>query len=154
FAASMGELLRRSRHAMSADSLPIILAGHSFGAELAFWIAQHEPPPRLFGVLALNTRATGHLFITPADWMNREASGAWSFSTIDAVKAMDPRVRVAIVRGSHDPFRGHDSAFAAAGGTRLRHYDIPMAGHALSTLLVAGPIIGRAMRFLTDSTGR
>jgi pimeloyl-ACP methyl ester carboxylesterase len=139
---------------MSGDSLPVILAGHSFGAEVAFWIGQHAPPPHLVGILALNTRNTGHLFITPSDWLNHEASGPWSFSTIDAARAIDPHVRIALVRGTHDPFRGHDSAFAAAGGNRLRRFEIPMAGHALGTLLVAGPLISRAVRFLTDSTGR
>jgi pimeloyl-ACP methyl ester carboxylesterase len=154
FGSSMPDLIERSRRAMSADQLPVVLAGHSFGAEIAFWIAEHHPPPRLTGILALNTRSTGHLFITPADWLNKEASGAWSFSTIDAVRHIDPSVRIAIVRGAHDPFRGHDSAFAVAGGNRLRRFEIPMAGHALGTLLVAGPLISRAVRFLTDSTSR
>jgi type IV secretory pathway VirJ component len=152
--ASMPRIIERSRRELSADGLPVILAGHSFGAEVALWLADHDPPPGLTGILALNTRSTGHLFITPTDWLNKEASGAWSFSTIDAVRHIDPRVRIAIVRGAHDPFRGHDSAFAVAGGNRLRRFEIPMAGHALSTLLVAGPIISRAVRFLTDSAGR
>jgi len=154
FAASMPDLIARSRHALSGDSLPLVLAGHSFGAEVAFWIGEHAPPPRLAGILALNTRSTGHLFITPNDWLNKEASGRWSFSTIDAVRTIDPRVRIALVRGAHDPFRGHDSAFVAAGGNRLRRFEIPMAGHSLGTLLVAGPLISRAVRFLTDSTSR
>jgi pimeloyl-ACP methyl ester carboxylesterase len=154
FAANMPGVIERSRRTLSADRLPMILAGHSFGAEIAFWIAAHDPPPGLTGILALNTRSTGHLFITPSDWLNKEASGPWSFSTIDAVRDIPPGVRIAIVRGAHDPFRGHDSAFAIAGGNRLRRYEIPMAGHALGTLLVAGPLISRAVRFLTDSTGR
>jgi pimeloyl-ACP methyl ester carboxylesterase len=154
FAADMPALIARARRSMSGDSLPLILAGHSFGAEVALWIGQHAPPPHLVGILALNTRSTGHLFITPSDWLNHEASGPWSFSTIDAVRAIDPYVRIALVRGAHDPFRGHDSAFAAVGGNRLRRFEIPMAGHALGTLLVAGPLISRAVRFLTDTTGR
>jgi pimeloyl-ACP methyl ester carboxylesterase len=154
FAASMPALIARARTALASDSLPLILAGHSFGAEIAFWIGEHAPPPRLVGILALNTRSTGHLFITPSDWLNKEASGAWSFSTIEAARTIDPRVRIALVRGAHDPFRGHDSAFVAAGGNRLRRFEIPMAGHALGTLLVAGPLISRAVRFLTDSMDR
>src|SRR5207302_7970741 len=62
FAASMTELIWRSRRALSADSVPVILAGHSFGAEVAFWIARYRPPSRLIGILSLNTRSTGHLF--------------------------------------------------------------------------------------------
>jgi pimeloyl-ACP methyl ester carboxylesterase len=150
FAAAMPPLIARARHELGADSLPLIVGGHSFGAELAFWIAWHVPPPRLIGVLALNTRSTGHLFITASDLLNHEASGAWSFSTVEAVKHIDPAVRIAIVRGEHDPFRGHDPAFLAAGGARVDRIVIPYAGHALKTMILAGPLIMRAARFLTD----
>ncbi len=154
FGASIGPLIAKARHALGADSLPMIIAGHSFGAEVAFWVALHEPPPRLIGLLALNTRATGHLFITPSDWMNKEASGAWSFSAVDAARELDPRIRIALVRSAHDPFRRHDPEFVAAGGARLERFEIPMASHSLTSMLVAGPFISRAMRFLTDSATR
>src|SRR5437660_115695 len=78
------------------------------------------------------------------------ARGAWSFSTIDAVKHIDPAVRIAIVRGEHDPFRQHDPDFLAAGGARVDRIVIPYAGHALKTMILAGPAIMRGMRFLTD----
>ena len=152
FGPAITNLIARTRHELGADSLPLVIGGHSFGAELAFWVAWHRPPPRLVGVLALNTRATGHLYVTPADWMNEEASGEWSFSTIEAARRIDPSVRIALVRGAKDRFRIHDSAFVAAGGPRLRRFVIPMAAHSLSTMLVAGPIITRAVRFLTDTT--
>jgi pimeloyl-ACP methyl ester carboxylesterase len=150
FGAALPGLIARARHELGADSLPIIVGGHSFGAELAFWIAWHVPPPRLIGVLALNTRSTGHLFITAGDLLNHEANDAWSFSTIDAVKHIDPAVRIAIVRGEHDPFRQHDPEFIAAGGARVDRIVVPYAGHALKTMILAGPLIMRAVRFLTD----
>lgn len=152
FGAAIGPLIARTRHAMSADSLPLILAGHSFGAEVAFWTAEHHPPQRLIGVLSLNTRATGHLFITPADWLTSEPSGAWSFSVVESARHIDPRVRIALVRGHADPYGGHDSAFVADGGARLHYYRIPLAGHSLKSLIVAGPYISRAVNFLTDNT--
>ncbi len=152
FGARMPGLIAAARHALSADTIPAVLAGHSFGAEVAFWIGLHHAPPKLVGILALNSRSTGHLFITPSDWLNKEASGPWSFSTIDAARMIDPRVRIALVRGAHDPFRGHDPEFIAAGGDRLRRFEIPMAGHALGTLLVAGPLISRALHFVMDSS--
>lgn len=154
FGAAIGPLVARARHELGADALPMLVGGHSFGAELALWMAWHVPPPGLVGVLALNTRSTGHLFITPSDWLNKEASGPWTFSTIEAARRIDPRVRIALVRSAHDPFRGHDPAFVAAGGERLRRFEIPMASHSLKTMLVAGPLISRAVRFLTDSTSR
>jgi hypothetical protein len=86
--------------------------------------------------------------------LNKEASGPWSFSTIDAVRDLDPRLRIALVRSAKDPFRVHDSAFVAAGGDRIRRFEIPMASHSLTSMLVAGPLISRALRFVTDTSGR
>ncbi len=154
FAVAMPALIARTRHELSADALPLIIGGHSYGAELAVWIAARFPPPHLTGVLLLNTRSSGHLFITAGDWMNEEASGAWSFSVIDLVREIDPRVRIALVRGEKDRFRMHDSAFVAAGGARLRRTEIPFASHSLTTMLVAAPVVSRAMRFLSDTTAR
>jgi pimeloyl-ACP methyl ester carboxylesterase len=152
FAAAMPNLIQRARHELNADDLPLVLGGHSLGAEVALWIAEHTPPPKLVGVLAINSRSTSHLNITLGDLLNTEPKDRWSFSTIDAVRHLEPGVRVAIVRGGHDPFRSHDSAFAAAGGARLRRYEIAMAGHALKTMVVAWPVITRAMRFLVEGT--
>ena len=148
FAADIGSFIARVRHEMHADSLPFIIGGHSFGAEVAFWIALHEPPPGLRGVLAMSPRASGHLFVTPEDLLNYEASGVGAWSTIAAAHDIAPDVRIAIIRGSHDKFRKHDAAFAAAGGKRLKVYDVPLASHSLKRLIIAGPIIARALDFL------
>ena len=152
FGAAMPELISKVRHALGADSLPLVLGGHSFGAELAFWVGARRPPPGLVGVLALNSRASGHLFITPQDWLNEEARGQWSFSIADLIRQTNPRVRIALVRGEKDRFRVHDDSLIAAGRPRLRHFVIPFAAHSLTTMLVAAPIVSRAVRFLTDTT--
>jgi hypothetical protein len=154
FGAAMPVLIANARHALGADSLPLVVGGHSFGAELAFWVAAKRPPPHLEGVLALNTRASGHLFITPGDWLNEEASGKWSFSIADLMRETDSHVRIALVRGEKDRFRIHDDSLMAAGGPRLRRFVIPFAAHSLTTMLVAAPIVSRAVRFLTDTTAR
>lgn len=146
--ATVEPLVARVRHELDADSLPIVLAGHSFGAELAIWAAHERPPSRLAGVLALSPRGTGHLWISPLDLANREASGPWAFSTIAMAGSLSPAIRVAIVRGDHDPFIAHDSAFVAAGGARLRVYHVPFAGHSLRQLTLAAPIISRALSFI------
>ena len=150
--AAIGPLIAKVRHAMSSDSLPVILAGHSYGAELAFWIAWHRPPPRLVGVLSLNTRARSHLFVTPADWLNKVADDKWSFSVVEAAGKIDPRVRIALVRGSQDSRKEPDTDFEQAGGARLRRFLIPFAGHSLKSLVVAGPFILHGVEFLMDST--
>lgn len=156
FAASIGALIARARVELGADSLPVVIGGHSFGAEVAFWIALHRAPPKLAGVLALSPRSTGHLVVTPLDLMNREASGPWSFSTICTTAELAPNVRIALVRGAGDQFRRHDSAFVAAGGTRLGYFTVPLAGHSLRKLVIAGPIIEHAVEFLIAprATGR
>lgn len=146
--ATAGPLVARVRHELGADTLPIVLAGHSFGAEIAIWMAHERPPERLAGVLALSPRGTGHLWISPLDLANVEASGRWAFSTVAMAGSLPPRLRVAIVRGNGDPFIQHDSAFAAAGGARLRVYHIPFAGHSLKKLIIAGPIVSRALEFV------
>ena len=148
FGASIGGLIARARTDLQADSLPAIVGGHSSGAEIALWIASRRPPPGLVGVLAVSPRSMGHLFVTPLDVLNREASGPWAFSTIDATAKVPSTVRIALVRGAHDPLRRYDSAFAAAGGRRFRYYDVPLAGHSMRKLLIAGPIIENAVSYL------
>ena len=154
FGVEIAKLMARARHELHADSLPMIVAGHSFGAEVALWIARYQPPPRLVGVLELNISGSGHLFITAADLLMSEASGPDSFSTLTLTAQLDPQVRVALVRGANDPFRHHDPDFVRIGGARLRRFEVPLAGHGLKSMIVAGPIISRAVRFLMDSTTR
>lgn len=148
FAASVPPFIARVRHEMNADTLPMIVGGHSFGAELAFWIAWKEPPPRLVGVLAMSPRSSGHFVVTPFDLLNYEASGPNAFSTIEAAAKIAPNIRIAIIRGAHDKFIKHDSAFIAAGGARLRRYKVPLAGHSLQNLIIAGPMVEHAVEFL------
>lgn len=150
FDASIGPLISRARAELGADSLSFVIGGHSFGAEVAFWIALHRPPPKLVGVLAMSPRSTGHLVVTPYDLLNHEASGPYSFSTIGAATSIASGVRIALVRGAKDQFRRHDPAFIAAGGPRLHYFPIPFANHSLRKLLIAGPIIEHAVEFLVE----
>jgi pimeloyl-ACP methyl ester carboxylesterase len=149
FGDSIVPLIAAIQHEVG-DSLPVILGGHSFGAEVAFWIARNREPAHLRGVLAMSPRSSGHLFVTPADLANEEAHGVGAWSTIAAAHEIDPSVRIAIIRGAHDPFAAHDSAFVAAGGVRLHRFPVPLAGHSLKKLLIAGPIIVHAVGFLLE----
>ncbi len=154
FGVEIAKLMARARHELQADSLPMIVGGHSFGAEVALWIARYQPPPHLVGVLELNISGSGHLFITAADLLMSEATGPDSFSTLALTAQLDPHVRIALVRGANDPFRHHDPDFVRIGGARLRRFEVPLAGHGLKSMIVAGPIISKAVRFLMDSTTR
>lgn len=147
FADSIVPLIAAIRHEVG-EALPLVLGGHSFGAEVAFWIARNHEPTGLVGILAMSPRSSGHLFVTPMDLANEEAHGEGAWSTIDAVRTIDPRVRIAIVRGSKDQFAVHDSAFAAAGGARFHRYLVPFAAHSLKKLLIAGPIVEHAVAYL------
>jgi pimeloyl-ACP methyl ester carboxylesterase len=149
FADSIVPLIAAIRHEVG-DSLPFVIGGHSFGAEVALWVARNREPPGLVGVLAMSPRSSGHLFVTPMDLANEEAHGEGAWSTVDAVRALDPRVRIAIVRGSKDQFARHDPAFMRAGDGRIRRYVVPFASHSLKKLLIAGPIIERAMSYLVS----
>lgn len=144
FADSMSSLITAMRHEFG-DSVPFILAGHSFGAEVALWLAQHREPSNLRGVLAMSPRGSGHLFVTARDWTFWEPQGPDAWSTIKAAHDIDARVHIAVIRGASDRYAVHDSAFVAAGGTRLRRYLIPFASHSLRKLLLAGPIIEYAI---------
>lgn len=149
FADSIVPLVAKVRREFG-DTLPFILAGHSFGAEVAFWLARNHEPPGLVGILALSPRASGHLFVTPMDWAGKEPRGTGAWSTVTAARLIDPHVRIALVRGAKDGLSADDPAFVAAGGARLRRFVIPFAGHSLRRLLLAGPMIEHAIGYLLD----
>lgn len=150
-AATIGPLIAAVRRELGAQTLPLILGGHSFGAELALWVADHQRPRGLRGVLAMSPRGRGHLTIIPADYLtNDDPSGADTFSTIDLVRETAPDVRIALVRGAQDRFRVHDSAFVAVGGERLRYFRIRFADHSLKRLILSGPAVDHALDFLLE----
>ncbi|GAC1513915.1 MAG: hypothetical protein NVS1B4_00350 [Gemmatimonadaceae bacterium] len=151
--AGIVPLVAASRHALDADSLPIILAGHSFGAEFALWMAREVPPPRLRGIVLMSPRGSGHLVVTADDRANKEAVGPGSFSTPGIVKGLPRRVRVALVRSQQDKFGIHDSAFIAAGGARLRRYIVPFAGHSMRDLTFAAIQVRRGVAFIMEGHG-
>ena len=150
FLSQITPLIARSRHELHADSVPLVLAGHSFGAELAIWQAFHDPPAGLVGILAMNPRPAGHLIVTPEDWLGKIADGPGSFSTVDLMRQLSPDIRVALVRGQRDQYAQYDSEFVLAGGTHLKHFVVPFAGHTLKQIVLAAPIVHGAMGWLVE----
>ncbi len=149
FRSSIDGVIARSVHELNADTLPLVLGGHSFGADLALWTAVNAPPPRMIGVLALGPTARSHFFVTAYDRANLgEPTEAGSFAIADEIRALPASVRIALLRGSGDRRITIDSLLRSAGGPRLRYTEIPFASHSLRSLTIAGPMAERAVEWL------
>ena len=153
FATSVGPLVERVRRELDAPNAPIIVAGHSFGADLAIWTGAYAPPRGTVGVLAMSPGSRGHLGLSEINPLERlqNPTGPGTFSTADAIRATAPQVRVAVVRGDGDRYRIADSALIVAGGTRFHRTLVPLGGHGFRRLLIAGPLIARDVDWLVDS---
>ena len=132
-----------------AARIPLLLAGHSLGAELALWAAANVPAPALEGVVAISPGSRSHLRISAADiLMNAEPAGPGSFAVGDAIRLAvraQPDLRVAVVRGSNDPMRSADAVLLSAGGSHVRRFGVPLAGHSMKRLALAGLVVRRAL---------
>ena len=149
FRDSIGSIIRRSVIELHAGALPLILGGHSFGADLALWTAVHVAPRRTVGVLALGPTGRSHFYVTAFDRANvGEPDEAGSFSIEGLIRDTPANMRIALLRGSKDRRIALDSGFQAAGGTRLRYTVIPFASHSLRSLTIAGPMTGRALEWI------
>jgi len=60
-------LMKRSLHELGADSRPVVLAGHSFGADLALWTEANARLPGVVGILALGPTKRDHPTVTIRD---------------------------------------------------------------------------------------
>lgn len=132
------ELIQQSISEFHAERLPLVLMGHSFGAEIAIWAAGHIDQPTLVGVVAMSPAAHGHLAITPMDFMSSAPpTDQTAFAVADLVGLMPSTMPVALVRGVNDRYAVEDSSIIVAGGSRLRKFSIPVAGHALKKIIFA-----------------
>ncbi|HEY1951599.1 MAG TPA: hypothetical protein VGG76_02240 [Gemmatimonadaceae bacterium] len=139
-------LMKRSLHELGADSVPFIIAGHSFGADLALWTEAHAPVPGLVGILALGPTKRDHPMVTLRDKINAgEPTGPGSFAVVDEIRGMPKDVKIELLRGASDKERSADPAFIDAGAKRLTYTIIPFASHSLKSLIIAGPMIEHAL---------
>lgn len=145
----------RAEFAGSRGESPLILMGHSLGAELAVWSGANVSIPRLRGIIAMSPGSRSHLRISPSDLlMTGEPEEADSFAVSDIIAGavrMHPELRVAVVRGSNDPLRTADSELLHAGGAHVQRFGVPMAGHSMKRLALAGLIVRRALDWTVDA---
>jgi pimeloyl-ACP methyl ester carboxylesterase len=135
-------LMKRSLHELGADSAPIIIAGHSFGADIALWTEANARPTGVVGVLALSPTKRDHPTVTILDQMNSgEPTEPGSFAVDEQIRNTPANVRIAVLRGASDKERKSDAAFITAGGNRMSYTVIPFASHSLKSLIIAGPMI-------------
>ncbi|MEO8580734.1 MAG: hypothetical protein ABI469_10840 [Gemmatimonadales bacterium] len=142
----MPALIERSLHELGADSVPTIIAGHSFGADIALFMEANSPIPGVVGILALGPTKRDHPIVTINDRVNiGEPTEPGSFSVDEQIRNVPQSVRIALMRGASDKARTSDRDFTAAGGARMSYTVIPFASHSLKSLVIAGPMIERAV---------
>ena len=121
FAVRIAAVIASARAELHGEKLPVIIGGHSIGAEVAIWVVAHSHIPGAVGVLALSPGSRGHLRVSAADIANTsEPTGPESFALKDAVHAMPPEVRLAIIRGDNDKYAFADSTLIEAGAPRRK----------------------------------
>ena len=149
FATRVEKIIETSRHEMDGDTVPLVIAGHSLGAEVAIWTAAHVCLTGMKGVLAMSPGSRSHLRVSLTDIMNGpEPTGPESFSVAASIIAVPDPVRIAIIRGMRDDYARADSALLAAGGSRIRRFTVPFAGHSLKRLVTASFETKRALEWI------
>ncbi len=149
FAVQIAVVIASARQEFGAENLPLIIGGHSIGAEVAIWVAAHSRVPGVIGVLAASPGSRSHLRISASDMaMSSEPTDAESFAVADAVRRMPPSVRLAIIRGGSDKYAFADSALLEAGAPRAKRFSVPLASHSLRDLFVARFVVRNALTWL------
>jgi acetyl esterase/lipase len=138
FARQLGRIILESMDEFGATAKPLVLMGHSLGAEIAIWSAAHVHVAQLAGVAAMSPGSRGHLRVSFSDLLETaEPSEPGSFAVADEAKAMPPNLRLVVLRGNGDKYRYADSAIVAAAPSRVTLTKIPFAGHSLKRIIVA-----------------
>jgi len=151
--SALGDVMRESLSEFHGERLPLILMGHSLGAEVAIWAGAHVTTPRIAGIVAMAPGGRGHLTITPSDYLSSSLpKGPDSYSMADLVKSSPSDLRIALVRGASDGYRVSDPGIVAAGGQRVKKFDIPFAGHSLKKILIARYVVRDAISWVESHT--
>ena len=147
------DLMRESLQEFQGNKLPLILIGHSLGAEVGIWAGARISDPKITAIIAMAPGGRGHLTITPSDYLSSSLpSGPDSYSMADQVKVSRPDLRIALVRGAGDKYGEADPAILAAGGSRVKKFEIPFAGHSLKKILIARYVVRDAISWAISGT--
>ena len=151
--AAVRDLVSRVRGELALDSVPLVIGGHSLGAELALWTAANADLEGVVGTLALSPGSRSHLRVSASDiLMTAEPQGPDSFGVAEQVaRATSLGQRVAIVRGANDKFRGADASLIAAGRSSAVLFNVPFASHSLRDLTLARYVIRDAVEWLLQT---
>jgi alpha-beta hydrolase superfamily lysophospholipase len=150
FRDSVLVMIGLARRELRADSLPVVVGGHSIGAELASWIGRNAAPPNMSGLLLISPGARGHLRVSLADLtMNGEPTEPGSFSVAENISSLPAGLHVSLVRGTDDRYRSVDPDLMKAGGARMHRWAVPWGGHSMRNIFLAGPFVDRALRWAT-----
>ena len=146
-------LVTEARAVLNATGVPLVIAGHSIGGELALWTAAHlRAPghePGLVGVVSMSPGRRGHLRTGLSDLLGREPRGRDSFAVDSQVALLASPLRVALVRGERDGFRRADAAIVAAGA---RRFEVAGQGHSLLRLRSTAPVVLSALAYVIGDT--
>lgn len=146
FARQLGRIIQESMDEFGATGKPLVLMGHSLGAEIAIWSAAHVNVPQLAGVAAMSPGSRGHLRVSFSDLLETaEPSEPGSFAVADEVKAMPLNLRLVVLRGNGDKYRYADPAIVAAAPSRVTLTRIPFAGHSLKRIVIAKYYVSNAI---------
>lgn len=146
-------LLSHARREFGDETRPVVLMGHSLGADLAVWSVTHDSIPHLGGILLLSPTPRSHLYATMRDRLFLgEPMEAGSYALTTVIRQLPPGVRVIVARGDHDSHDAGDAdlvstivATGHAASADEAYMRIPLAGHSLRSLFIAGPMIARAV---------
>jgi acetyl esterase/lipase len=151
FAVSITSMVGRIRHELHAEGVPLVVAGHSLGAETAVWTGAHLRLPALAGIISMSPGLRSHLAVTMTDLLELgDPTGPGSFSVPEAVTATPPAARIALLRGDRDHAEGVDSILQAAGGPRLTRFRVWFCGHSLRSSFVVGAVMLRALDWVLE----
>lgn len=152
-ASALISLMHESLQEFQGNKLPLILIGHSLGAEVGIWAGAHVSDPKIAGIIAMAPGGRGHLTITPSDYLSSSLpNGPDSYSIADQVKVSRPDLRIALVRGASDRYGEADPEILTAGGSRVKKFEIPFAGHSLKKILIARYVVRDAISWVIAGT--
>jgi hypothetical protein len=157
-AGTVAELLEHARHEFHDDSLPIVISGHSLGADCAAWTVAHVQIRNLAGLLMLSPTRRSHLYATVRDRaFLGEPTEPGSYAASEMIPLLPAGIPVVVMRGDNDSHNIGDRDLVRAiimsghaTSVNMAYKKIPLAGHSLRSLVIVGPVIVSVLDNIVD----